>query len=362
MKALPKGSVDGSTTDLTACFIIMVKNMSDARRRMHRAFTLIEILVVVAIIAVLLAILLPSMSRAREQARRSVCLSNVGHLGKAVMAFAVEHKGYGQLYADWDLADEVDPNHGRYAYQRGWMNNNILLWEDRAILKPWPIAYAKELGIPSLKHSHQYFLDETLYLNGYPATDKPDYHLRKFGKYEPFACPSDRFSVRETDSPEHVYGVLSYAINEDVFGGRKDICYSQNGLKDQLRGNLNRIARPASVAMFTDAGHESLESWQAEKTDGIVTIEAGGWVPTFFRSEGVAAFLDDVNARAIVALPAKRHGADGGVCVTYADGHAAFLKGTGRWKVATGWPIKEGVPYVEVPTGFAPQAPRVSPY
>ena len=42
-----------------------------------RAFTLIELLVVIAIIAVLMAILMPALSRARDQAKRIHCISNV---------------------------------------------------------------------------------------------------------------------------------------------------------------------------------------------------------------------------------------------------------------------------------------------
>jgi len=66
-----------------------------ARRGQRRlAFTLIEILVVVAIIALLVAILLPSLAKAREQGRQAVCGSNNRQIGIAMRIFAEEHKEY----------------------------------------------------------------------------------------------------------------------------------------------------------------------------------------------------------------------------------------------------------------------------
>ncbi len=59
-------------------------------RMVRRGFTLIELLTVVAIIALLVSILLPSMSRAREQAKRVYCSSNLRSIGQAALAYANE--------------------------------------------------------------------------------------------------------------------------------------------------------------------------------------------------------------------------------------------------------------------------------
>jgi prepilin-type N-terminal cleavage/methylation domain-containing protein/prepilin-type processing-associated H-X9-DG protein len=63
-------------------------------RSRKTGFTLIELLVVIAIIAILAAILFPVFGRARENARRSACASNMRQLGLAFRQYTQDYDGY----------------------------------------------------------------------------------------------------------------------------------------------------------------------------------------------------------------------------------------------------------------------------
>jgi prepilin-type N-terminal cleavage/methylation domain-containing protein/prepilin-type processing-associated H-X9-DG protein len=89
-------------------------------KNFRKAFTLIEILVVVAIIALLAAILFPVFARARENARRASCMSNLKQLGLGLMQYIQDYDG---TYPSVCFGDGcTDPgfsktyNNGRYKW------------------------------------------------------------------------------------------------------------------------------------------------------------------------------------------------------------------------------------------------------
>jgi prepilin-type N-terminal cleavage/methylation domain-containing protein/prepilin-type processing-associated H-X9-DG protein len=63
-------------------------------RRHTRAFTLVELLVVIGIIAVLIAVLLPALTKARRAAAAAKCLSNLRNMQVAQWMYATEHRGH----------------------------------------------------------------------------------------------------------------------------------------------------------------------------------------------------------------------------------------------------------------------------
>lgn len=67
----------------------------------RKAFTLIELLVVVSIIALLVSILLPALGRARDQAKRVMCMSNLKQITTVTWQYAPDYDGWTPSSCYW---------------------------------------------------------------------------------------------------------------------------------------------------------------------------------------------------------------------------------------------------------------------
>lgn len=134
----------------------------------NKAFTLIELLIVIAIIAILASMLLPALGRAREQAKKISCSGNLKQIGSGILMYASDEKG-------------MLPPHGEV-----FPGNNV--WQE----------YVAQNYLGVLKSS----------IGAWSNTANP------------FICPSDK-------SPESLHGLLnSYGMNYWITSSKQNRKFS----------------------------------------------------------------------------------------------------------------------------------------
>ena len=116
-----KASIEAAAGRTIGAFFSRRDRVKTAPSR--RGFTLVELLVVIAIILLLVTLLLPSLTLAREAARRAVCAANLHHIGLAEQLYAGDNEGWTPpLYIYWSNAAIDKGGDPRYGYMAWWPN------------------------------------------------------------------------------------------------------------------------------------------------------------------------------------------------------------------------------------------------
>jgi prepilin-type N-terminal cleavage/methylation domain-containing protein len=228
-----------------------------------RAFSLIELLVVVAIMAILAALLLPALAASKERAKRTTCVGNLHQLYLGCTIYASEN-------SDWF------PGLGHDAIDGNGVFNEI---NDMSSVR-WLVMGGKEgarvpMSIPEIKHLGGEF-ENLGWLYPYDTA----------GNGSVFFCPSF--------GPDSPMSAAAYSANglmtiADVNDGR-GVCgsYSYNlvcdGQYDRLYQKAGHILRRDVFIMDyintgmtspADFAHSSSKGWNVAFTDGSV----GFWKP-----------------------------------------------------------------------------------
>ncbi len=165
----------------------------------RKGFTLIELLVVIAIIALLTAILVPSLSRAREQARFIVCKSNLKSYG--VLAFMYIEDNDGIMPSAWTsfYNQHSEYRNEPHRYCR-WHNPDFDLEQHPEYAGPfWPYLKGKDVHIcPSYpKFAREYGPNHPQHVDSVPIIPNYSYSMNSF------LGSTDTKKKRATDIKRH---------------------------------------------------------------------------------------------------------------------------------------------------------------
>jgi prepilin-type N-terminal cleavage/methylation domain-containing protein/prepilin-type processing-associated H-X9-DG protein len=336
-----------------------------------KAFTLVELLVVIGIIAILIGLLLPALNRARQQAQLVQCASNLRQMAIAAIMSAQDHKNYVQTCSDTSYAVAYDGYPVSKFYYRD-TTPTFVVWD-------WASALTPYLGKGVTVGNDQNFT--------HGDTDRQQSKV--------FQCPSDTWLLTDANPGYAMvnnvsnssigvasgalfgYVPVSYGINADITmvvdatgnghfnpgGTIPDVFHGPKGSSGKgapLACRFDRIYRPSEVLLFADCGTRPFVTGSTTNMDPLKCNDCLYYTTAYTTGAGLTGSLFDVaNTAALQGrIPANpfsasktdRHIASQ-INIAFCDGHVEALANKGQ---------VVGAALTALPGDF--QRVRISPY
>jgi prepilin-type processing-associated H-X9-DG protein/prepilin-type N-terminal cleavage/methylation domain-containing protein len=291
----------------------------------RKAFTLVELLVVIGIIALLISVLLPALNKARQSAASLQCTSNIRQLAMAAITFAQEHHQHIPVCSDNSLVVGVNSFNDPYKQNFSYRATGSPLADE---LQDWASALLPYMGDRSLT----------------------DFQKAPTDKTKVFQCPSDPWMndpqpgyrlFNDVSNTVSNFQPISYGYNADIgcltdsagvgrFAASTASVTVFNG-PAPLGGFFGHIYKPAETLLFADCGNrpEVAGNTPLDYNDVLYyTTNANNLTKSI--SPGTM-LGESLKVNFLGRIPYIRH--RNRINIAFADGHAENVGKDGFYKV-----------------------------
>ncbi len=216
------------------------------QRKRLKAFTLVELLVVIGIIAILIGVLLPALSRAREAANQVKCASNLRTIGQGLSEYLAENNNFyptSYTYYGMQLNLSAGTETPNYATQ-GYVHWSSYIYGQKDQGNQYPGIYQSTLGWEA-------FQCPSINNGGLPA-DEPSANNTEPGQN---FDPASAGNTGPQHLPDHQAPRMAYTANEAIMGRNKfvpGVNWGNSNIRTYRYVQASQIRHSAQTILVTE--------------------------------------------------------------------------------------------------------------